>query len=122
MAELQHQRPTAWAWPRFHHRVAQRDAAVARAEADGQIVTEPAPDDVTGDVAAEEARRLSLPRAGDKLISAAPPLYDPSNDRDPRQGQPATSASPVPDGITETMPGSKTARSTSKDAGDTPVS
>jgi hypothetical protein len=90
---------------------------VARAEADGQIVTEPAPADVDEDVAADEARRASLPRAGGKLVSAAPPLYDPSNDRDPRQARPARSASPVPDGTAETMP-ARGARSTPKDAAE----
>jgi hypothetical protein len=119
MAEPKTERPTSWPWPYFHHRVAQRDAAVARAEADGQIVTEAAPAERAENEAAEAARLASLPRAGDKLISAAPPLYDPSNDRDPRQNQPATSASPAPDGTTETMPSSRAARSTPKDAGDT---
>jgi hypothetical protein len=116
------ERPNPWPWPHFHHRVAQRDAAVARAEADGQIVTEAAPADVTEEQSAESARLASLPRAGDKLISAAPPLYDPSNDRDPRQDQEATSASPVAEGGTETMPASRTGRGTQKDAADTSAS
>lgn len=111
-------RPPAWPWPHFHHRVAQRDANVARALADGQIVSEGRPRDVDEDAAAEDARLASLPRAGDHLINAAPPLFDPSNDRDPRQDQEANSASPVPDGGTETMPTSKTARTGQKDAAD----
>jgi hypothetical protein len=118
MTEPKTERPTGWPWPHFHHRVAQRDAAVARALADGQVVSEGKPADVDEDAAAEEARLASLPRAGDHLLNAAPPLYDPSNDRDPRQAEAANSASPEPSGTTETMPGASKAARTPKDTAD----
>jgi hypothetical protein len=85
----------AWPWPHHHDRVAQRDAAVAQAEADGHIVTEAVPDErVQQERTAEAERTDGLARAGDKLISAAPPKPDPFA-RETRDGVSPIGSTPV---------------------------
>lgn len=100
MTETKAERQTAWPWPHFHNRRAQRDAAVAQAEAAGQITTESSPADRDADVVAEEDRLASMQRAGDKLIAATPPPYGPFSEDQPRRsgitGVTSADAAPLP--------------------------
>lgn len=82
----------AWPWPHPRDRREQRDAAVAQAEADGQITTEPAPDDKRDEEReAEELRRASLARAGDKLITPVVPEHLRVDEDSPVYGKVITS-------------------------------